>query len=132
MGEIEPMANGSRAEWSGEVGGISIYISGSQTDWLNQGMARPRNIIPGDECNSHLRPSLGMEELWRFRPAKFLRGEEMVFVSWMPGKPVKPDRVVSLLRMAVFQQGLNPSRGIFVTFTSIGWGRRVVPGYRQR
>ena len=45
MGKIEPLVNGSRAEWPDEVGGISIFISVSKTDWVNQGAARSDRAI---------------------------------------------------------------------------------------
>ena len=109
MDEIEPMVNGTTAERSGKVGEISIYISGPARDWLNQGMVRSRNIIQENENNSHLRPVLGLQRLRHLCPAKFHRGKERLFASWMSGKTIRPDRLVSLLRMAVFQHGMNPS-----------------------
>ena len=42
-------------------------------------------------------------------PAQFRGGKARVCASWMSGEPIKPDRGASLFRMAVFQQGLNPS-----------------------
>ena len=111
MDEIEPMVNGSMADWSGEVGEISIYISGPETDRPNQGKVRPRNIIPENESESHLFPVRGMKRLWHLCPTKLHRGREREreLASRMSGKPAKPDRVVSLLRMDVFQHGMNPS-----------------------
>ena len=105
--EIEPLINGVRAEWPEGVNAVSIYISGSKTDWLNQCVIRSHNLIPSTVPNSHLRPVRSLAKQWEIRPDKFLRNNEMIFAHWKSGKPVKLDRVVSLLRMAVFEQGLN-------------------------
>ena len=109
MDEIEPMIDGKRCEWSEDVNEISIYISGSKTDWLNQGMVRSRNLIPDDVEHHHLCPVRGLIKLWKLRPSKFHRNSDCTFATWKSGKRIQQDRVVSLLRMAVFAQGLNPA-----------------------
>ena len=109
MGEIEPLVKGKRTAWSGEVDEISIYISGSKTDWLNQGMVRSHNQIPLTEPNSHLCPVRSLIKLWKLAPSKFQRNTDRVFAAWRSGKSIKADRIVALLRMAVFKQGMNPS-----------------------
>ena len=107
--EIEPLRDGRRAVWSAGVNEISIYISGSKTDWLNQGMVRSHNLIPSSEPNSHLCPARCLIRLWELAPAKFRRNTAAVLPSWKSGTPIKPDRVVALLRSAVFKQGFNPT-----------------------
>ena len=109
MDEIEPMVNGRRGDWSDDIDEIAIYISGSKTDWMNQGMVRSHNIIPRDVPNSHLCPVRGLKSLWVISPSKFQRGNDRVFASRKSGRPIKPDRVVALLRMAVFEQGMCPT-----------------------
>ena len=72
-------------------------------------MARSSNLIPEEVPNSHLRPLSSLIKLWKICPANFHRGDERVFASWRSGKPINPDRVLALLRMAVFEQGLSPT-----------------------
>ena len=103
-----------RSERSGAVGDISIYISGPKTGWLNQGMARSHKIIPECEPNSHLRPPImGLAKLWAISPAKFLR-EYSALATWMSGMPIRPDRVVALLRMAVSRHGMRPTANPYI------------------
>ena len=106
---IEPTINGMRSYWSDDVDEIAIYISGSKTDWLNQGMVRSHNLIPEGAENSKLSPVRSLAKLWKLCPAKFERNNERVFASWRSGKPIKPDIVLSLLRMAIFEQGMCPN-----------------------
>ena len=109
MNEIEPLSGGKRTLWSSEVDEISIYISGSKTDWLNQGTVRSHNRIPANEPNAHLCPVRSLVRLWELAPSKFQRNTDRVFATWRSGKPIKADRFVAMLRMAVFKQGMNPS-----------------------
>ena len=107
--EIEPMVGGRRAEWSGNVNDISTFISVPKTDWLNQGMIRPREMLPGGGNNSHLFPVRSLIKLRDTCPTKFHRDADRVFASMRSGDPIKPDRAASLLRMAAPQQCHNPS-----------------------
>ena len=107
--EIEPLTDGIMSAWSGEINAIPIYIYGSKTDWLNQGMARSHNLIPEGVPNSRLFPARSLIKLWKISPAKFHRNNERVFASWRSGKSIKTDRVWALLRMAVFEHGLCPA-----------------------
>lgn len=104
------MANGSRVDWPGEVVGGAIYISGSQTDWLNQGMARSHSIIPEHENNSHLRPVRGLLKLRRLRPVKFHRYKDKALASCMSvGGGDKTGSGGFAITYGCFQHGLNPS-----------------------
>ena len=109
MGEIEPLCDGIRVEWSEDVNEISIYISGSKTDWANQGMVRSHNRIPEGIENAHVCPLRSLTKLWELSPSKSQWNTVRVFATWRPGQAIKPDRVASLLRMAVFAKGLYPS-----------------------
>ena len=109
MHEIEPLCGGKRVDWSGDVDEISIFISGSKTDWLNQGMVRSHNTTPLSEPNSHLCPVRGLVKLWELAPSKFQRNTDRAFATWRSGKPIQADRLVAVLRLAVFKQGLNPN-----------------------
>ena len=109
MDEIEPMRNGKRVERPGDIGEIAIYNSGPKTDWLNQGMVRSHNIIPQGTKNAHLFPVRGLMKMRKLCPAKFHRNNDRVFASWRSGRAIRPGRALSLLRMAVFDQGMNPT-----------------------
>ena len=109
MNEIEPLVNGKKADWSQDVGEISIYISGSKTDWINHGMVRSHNQIPVGTTNDHLRPVKGLKRLWEINPAKFQRSNGRIYASWKSDRPIKPDRILAMLSMALFEQGMNPS-----------------------
>ena len=106
---IEPLIDGRRAEWPDDIGEISICLSGSATDRLNQCAARPRNLIPTSVPNSNLWPVRRLAKLWKICPPKFQMNREREFATWRSGTPIKPGRVVALLRMAVSEQGLNPA-----------------------
>ena len=109
MNEIEPLCQGKKVDWSLDVDEIAIYISGSKTDWLNQGMVRSHNSIPPGATNDHLCPVKGLKRLWEICPAKFHRNNDRIFASWKSGRPIKPDSILATLRLAVFEQGMNPS-----------------------
>ena len=108
MCEIEPLPNGPRCEWSYEVDEISIYISGSETDYANRRMGRPHNVIPKNETNSILFPIIGLRRLWQLPPAKFRKYTDRAFATWFSGRPISSDRVAGVLRSDVFQQGISP------------------------
>ena len=107
--EIEPLKDGKCTEWHEDVNGIFIYISGSKTDWLNQGMARSHNLIPEGVGDSHLCPLRILIKICEISPPKFQRNADRTFATWRSGKSIKPDMVVSMLRMAAFEQCLCPS-----------------------
>ena len=69
-------------------------------------MVRSRNMIPSDVENSHLCPVRGLKRLWKLPPSKFHRNNDRVFAPWKSGRPIKPDRIVALLRAAVFEQDM--------------------------
>ena len=54
MADIEPLEDGIRCEWGIEVTGASILISGSKTDWPNQGSARSHSKVDMDSPHNHL------------------------------------------------------------------------------
>ena len=109
MSDIEPLIGGKKCEWSERVEEISIHISGSKTDYLNQGMIRSIGAIPVNEPNSHLCPVRALIRLWNIRPSKFYKNIDRTFATWSSGQPMRTEHLVSVLRMAVFSQGLNPN-----------------------
>ena len=128
--EIEPSRDGLRAEWSEGVNEISIYISGSKTDWLNQSMVRSHNLIPSSEPDARLCPVRGLTMFWEIRPPEFRRNTDAVFSSWKSGKPIKADRAVAMLSLAVLKQGFNHTA--FSLHSHERRGRDgIIPGYRK-
>ena len=87
MNEIEPVIQGKRAEWSDDIDEIAIYISGSKTDWLSQGMVRSHHKIPENTNNHHLCSLRSLVNLREVRPAKF----QKIPIVFLPlGKVVSP------------------------------------------
>ena len=108
-GEIDPFSGGRRSGWVGRSAEISICIAGAKTDCLNRGTISSRNMIPDGGKNTHLCPVRHLVKLWKICPPKCHMDGVWVSESWMSGKPIKPDRAVSLLGVAVSQQCLHPS-----------------------
>ena len=129
MGLAEPVIGGERSDWSGNVDAIAICISGSKTDWVNQGKARSPIIIPEAETDAHSRPIRGVIKLRKTFHAMFHMEMEGAFATWMSGKSIKPDRAVSILRMDVSQQGVNPTA--YSSFYAGRRGRSSLPRRRQ-
>ena len=108
MRDIAPLFMGVRTHWGEHVGEVSIYISGSKTDWLNQGCVRLHPIIPLGSTNADLRAARALVKLHATYPCKFHMWVEKVFPSWRAGSAIQGRALTALLRSAVFKRGLNP------------------------
>ena len=71
MCDIEPLAEGVRGEWGSKVSGVSIFISGSKTDWLNEWATRSHSAAGAESPDKHLRLVSAMVGIHEVYPAKF-------------------------------------------------------------
>ena len=109
MSDVEPLKGGVRREWGPDVNGVSIYISGPKTDWLNQGSARPRSKVDEDSPNKNLCVVTAMVGLFGAYPAKLQKSRDSPFATWRNGEAIPANHVTSILRAADFQQGQDSS-----------------------
>ena len=103
--DIEPLHDGVRCEWGPEVNGVSIFISGSKTDWLNQGATRSHSKVGPGSPNSHLCIVSALQGLFDVYPAKFTKAKDQPFTTWRNGQPIPGTYITATLRAAAFSQG---------------------------
>ena len=105
MGDIEPLCDGVRCEWGPHVNGVSIFISGSKTDWLNQGATRSHSKVEPGSPNSHLCVVTALLGLFDAYPAKFRKARDAPFTTWRSGEAIPASNITAILRAAAFKQG---------------------------
>ena len=105
MEDIEPLKDGVRCEWGPGVNGVSIFISGSKTDWLNQGATRSHSKVAPGPPNSQLCVVKALLDLYECFPAKFRKMRGSPFATWRNGTAIPAAYVTATLRAAAFKQG---------------------------
>ena len=108
MRDIEPRYQGQAAHWGPRVDEISLFISGSKTDWLNAGCIRPHTKIPEGQPNCELCVVRALCELHVVYPNKFALATGSPFAAWKGGGAITGGHITALLRSAVFRKGANP------------------------
>ena len=108
MLEIEPRSQGVRDRRGTHADCASIRISGSKTDWVNQGRIRSHTSMPACSANSDLYLARALVMLQNMCPVEFAIGIDKTLATWMRGSPIPGTSLTSLLRYAVFKRGLNP------------------------
>ena len=103
--DIEPWRDGARCTWGPEVNGVSIFISGSKTDWLNQGPTRPHRKVDPGAPNSHFCIATALQGLQEVYPAKFPKARDQPFAAWRNGNPIPGSYITASLRAAAFSHG---------------------------
>ena len=54
MEDVQPLCQGSPTVWGDHVDEISVHISGSKTDWTNQGCVRSHTMVSQESPNSDI------------------------------------------------------------------------------
>ena len=90
MGDIQPLRKGSPTHWGGHVGEISVHISGSKTDWLNQGCARSHTLVGDLEPNSDICVVRAFIAMFKEPQAKFGNSGDAPLATWRISAPI-PD-----------------------------------------
>ena len=87
------------------VNGVSIFISGSTTDWLNQGDARSHSKVGPNPSNSHLCIATALLGLHEAYPSKCHKRRDTPFATWRNGENIPASYVTATLRDSAFKQG---------------------------
>ena len=109
ISDIDPLCKGELAKWGDRVDEITIHISGSKNDWLNQGCVRSHAKVSGDSPNSEIFAARALIELRKCYPAKF-NNRDAVLATWRNGGNINQPHITALLRAAVSKNGSDPAK----------------------
>ena len=101
MDDVDPMYQGNPTHWGEHVGEMCVHISGSKSDWLNQGCVRSHTKVCGNSPNADICVAMAFASLFAEAPAKFRRNRDVPVAVWMYATPIQPSVVTSFLRVAV-------------------------------
>ena len=122
------LCEGVITHWGPHVDEVMVYISGSKTDWLNQGCVRSHSRVDINSPNSDICIVRALTELHALYPAKFEKGKDNCFPTWRNGEGIQPTQVTALLRAAVASGGHNPASYSLHSLRAAG-GDRIVQSY---
>lgn len=71
LSDIDPLCQGNLTHWGPHVDEVTIRISGSKTDWLNQGCVRSHTRVKSSANNRHICVVAALVDLFAIYPAKF-------------------------------------------------------------
>ena len=108
MEDIHPLCDGKPTQWGAHVGEISIHISGSKTDWVNQGCVRSHTKVDPESPNADVCVVRAFIDLCNEFPAKFSKRTDAPVASWRNGDTIPADAVTALLRAAASANGNCP------------------------
>ena len=100
LNEAEPMCMGSPTNWGDHVDEVCVYISGSNTDWLNQGCVRSHARVSPASPNADIFIAGAFVALYKEFPAKFTKYGDRPVAVWRYNFPIPPASVTALLRAA--------------------------------
>ena len=109
MEDVQPLCNGSPTHWGNHVDEISIHISGSKTDWLNQGCVRSHTRVSSDSPNADICVVQAYVDLFNEHPVKFTKYTDRPVASWRNGDSIPQEAVTALLRAAASANGNSPA-----------------------
>ena len=67
---MEPMNQGSRADWNSEVDSVNLHLEGSKTDWLNRGTVRSHGRLEPGGPNEEICLVRKLQVLFRMFPER--------------------------------------------------------------
>ena len=105
MSDIEPLRDGVRCAWGGGRKRASLFISGSKTDWLNQGATRSHRKLDPEAPNKHLCVVSALQGLYQAYPDKFRMARDTPFATWRNGNNIPGQFIAATLRTAAFKHG---------------------------
>ena len=108
MSDIDPLCKGNLTHWGDHVGEITIHISGSKTDWLNQGCVRSHTRVNSESPNRNICVAKALVDLFDLYPAKFAKNRDDGFATWRTGEGIPPATANALLRSSVAKNEHNP------------------------
>lgn len=78
-----------------------MHISGSKTDWLNQGRSRAHTKVSDSSPTSDICVGREVVSLFAEFPAKFSRNRDLPVAGWGNSTPILPSAVTAFLRVDV-------------------------------
>ena len=108
ISDIDLLCKGNLTHRGEHVDEIMAHISGSKTDWLNQGCVRSHAQVDPSSPNAHICAVKALRGLFAIYPAKFTKHLDQGFSTWRTGDNIPPTTVNALLRSAVAKNGHNP------------------------
>ena len=109
MEDVQPLCGGKPTQWGAHVDEISIHISGSKTDWMNQGCVRSHTRVSPESPNADICVVQAFIMLFGEFPAKFGKRTDLPIASWRDGSAIPAEAVTALLRAAAAKSGNSPS-----------------------
>ena len=109
ISDIDPLCDGKSTRWGKHVDEVMVHISGSQTDWLNQGCVWSHIRLATGSANQDICAARAIADLFTMFPAKFSKNRDAPLATWRNGGAIRPGHVTAKLRSAVTKNGENPS-----------------------
>ena len=86
-----------------------LHISGSKTDWLNQGCVRSHTTVSFGAANADICVVRALTDIFVRYPAKFTKNRDSIFATWQNGGAIRPSYMTAILRSTVKKYGQNPA-----------------------
>ena len=106
--DLEPMFQGQRSTWDGQVDSVSLHLEGSKTDWLNQGTVRTHGRLDEGGPNEHICIVHCLQTLFRSFPQRATHNTHLPFARWENDRLITSYQVTRMLKFAVQKNGLDP------------------------
>ena len=108
MDDVQPLCEGRPTHWGAHVDEISVHISGSKTDRMNQGCVRSHTRVGPESPNADICVVSAFVMLFSEFPAKFSKRTHTPIATWRNGMAIPAEEVTALLRAAAASSGNSP------------------------
>ena len=108
--DIEPLHQGKRTTWQGQVDSVSLHLEGSKTDWLNLGTVRTHGRIDPQSPNLQICIVANLQRLFKMLPAREQKGTHLPFARWENDVLISAFHVTFLIKTAAKANGLDPDK----------------------
>ena len=95
MDDVQPLCKGAPTSWGERVGEISVRISGSKTDWVNQGCVRSHTRVSPTSPNADICVARAFVMMLREFPAKFRKRADQPLATWRNATPIPAEPVAA-------------------------------------
>ena len=108
--DLEPMLQGQRATWDGDVDAVSLHLEGSKTDWLNKGTVRTHGRLEEGGPNMSICIVHNLQALFRALPTRAERNLHLPFARWENDRLISAFQVTRMIKTAVAANGFDADR----------------------
>ena len=108
--DIEPLYQGQRTTWQGQVDSVSLHLEGSKTNRLNRGTVRTHGRIDPQSPNLPVCIALNLQRLFKMSPAREHKSTHFPFARWGNDVLISAFHVTFLIKTAAKANGLGPDK----------------------